>query len=209
MSILKTVGKLVKNQTVLFTVLAAVALIYVMKNYSTGKSLGGIQGLKNSDSRQNSNPAGFAVPLDGRPALGADGAAVGNCGQGNNFKPSGPLGTNETNALVTGVTTNSQGLPPSCAQQQVIDPRQLLPRDENTSFKQMNPAGSGGVENVSLLKAGFHIGINTVGQSLRNANLQLRSEPPNPQLNTGPWNTSSIGPDLTRRALEVGCQGGQ
>ena len=46
----------------------------------------------------------------------------------------------------------------------------------------MNPMGAGDVANVSLLRAGYHIGINTVGQSLRNANLQLRSEPANPQL---------------------------
>ena len=46
----------------------------------------------------------------------------------------------------------------------------------------MNPMGAGDVKDVSLLRAGYHIGINTVGQSLRNANLQLRSEPANPQL---------------------------
>ena len=73
----------------------------------------------------------------------------------------------------------------------------------------MNPAGAGDIQNVSLLKAGYHIGINTVGQSLRNANLQLRSEPANPQLNVGPWNQTTIGPDLNRRALEVGCHSGQ
>ena len=65
--------------------------------------------------------------------------------------------------------------------------------------------GSGDLKNVSLLKAGWHIGINTVGQSLRNANLQLRSEPVNPQLNTGPWNQSTITADMQRRPLEIGC----
>ena len=65
----------------------------------------------------------------------------------------------------------------------------------------MNPMGAGDVANVSL-RAGYHIGINTVGQSLRNAN-QLRSEPANPQLNVGPWNTSTIGPDFNRRPLEI------
>ena len=113
------------------------------------------------------------------------------------------------NASVSGIATSSFGMPPSCAKQAVVDPRQLLPNDSNNSFSQMNPAGAGDIQNVSLLKAGYHIGINTVGQSLRNANLQLRSEPANPQLNIGPWNQSSIGPDLSRRALEVGCHSGQ
>ena len=47
--------------------------------------------------------------------------------------------------------------------------------------------------------------IDTVGQSLRNANLQIRSEPPNPQLNVGPWNQSTIESDFLRPPLEIGC----
>ena len=208
MNILKTVAKLAKNHTVLFTVVAAVALIYIMKNYSIGKGLGGIQGLKNKNTSQDAMAK--AVPLQfGQPAEGANGAPVGNCGQGTHYKASHPLGSNETNASVSGVTTNNYGLPPSCSQQPVADPRELLPKDTNNQFSQMNPAGAGDIQNVSLLQAGYHIGINTVGQSLRNANLQIRSEPANPQLNTGPWNTSTIGPDLSRRALEVGCHTGQ
>ena len=69
----------------------------------------------------------------------------------------------------------------------------------------MNPRGNGDLLNVSLLEAGHHIGINTVGQSLRNANLQLRSEPANPQMNIGPWNNTTMGPDVSRRPLEIGC----
>ena len=45
-------------------------------------------------------------------------------------------------------------------------------------------------------------GIDTKGSSLRNANLQLRSEPPNPRRAVGPWLTSTIDPDLMRRPLE-------
>jgi hypothetical protein len=60
---------------------------------------------------------------------------------------------------------------------------------------------------VNLMKAGSIIGINTVGSSLRNANLQVRSEPPNPQLNVGPWNNTTIAPDLMRVPLEIGCGG--
>lgn len=38
----------------------------------------------------------------------------------------------------------------------------------------------------------------------RNSNLDLRSAPPNPMLAVGPWNNSTIYPDLLRRPLE-GC----
>ena len=63
--------------------------------------------------------------------------------------------------------------------------------------------GSGDLKNVSLLKAGWHIGINTVGQSLRNANLQLRSEPPTSikYLTVEPTTISAT----MRRPLEIGC----
>ena len=40
-------------------------------------------------------------------------------------------------------------------------------------------------------------------QSLRNANLQIRSEPPNPQTEVCAWNQSTIGPDQHRRNLEI------
>jgi hypothetical protein len=86
----------------------------------------------------------------------------------------------------------------------VEDPSSLLPNDVNNEWAKLNPVGSHDLKNVSLLKAGYHIGIDTVGQSLRNANLQLRSEPPNPQFNVGPFNNTTIGPDLIRPTLEIG-----
>jgi hypothetical protein len=49
-----------------------------------------------------------------------------------------------------------------------------------------------------------HIGVNTVGQTLRNANRQLRSEPPNPQVKVSPFLQTTIGPDTNRKPLEIG-----
>jgi len=213
MNLKKTITNLANNHTVLFTIVAAVALMYVMKNYSNGKGLGGTAGYANSALSQKAfGDAGANYVLNARNPPqpgGAGGSPTGTCGQGTNYKASAGLGQNESNASVSGIATSSFGMPPSCAKQAVVDPKQLLPRDSNNSFSQMNPGGAGDIQNVSLLKAGYHIGINTVGQSLRNANLQLRSEPANPQLNIGPWNQTTIGPDLARRALEVGCHGGQ
>ena len=58
--------------------------------------------------------------------------------------------------------------------------------------------------NQVFLTPGGQIGTNTSLDSLRNGNQSLRSEPPNPVLAVGPWNLSTIYPDLTRRPLE-GC----
>lgn len=81
---------------------------------------------------------------------------------------------------------------------------ELLPADSNSQWAQLNPAGTGELASINLLKAGYHVGIDTVGQTLKNANLQIRSEPPNPKLNVGPWNNSTITPDLMRTPLELG-----
>ena len=122
-------------------------------------------------------------------------------------RPSDPNG-NEVFASANGVQTSMPGVPSSCSQPNIQNPAELLPKDSNSQWAQLNPSGKGELANVNLLKAGYHIGIDTIGQTLRNANLQIRSEPPNPQLSVGPWNNSTIEPDFMRPPLELG-QGGQ
>lgn len=119
-------------------------------------------------------------------------------------KPSEPLGQNEVFSSVNGVQTSMPGIPSSCSQPNIQNPAELLPKDSNSQWAQLNPSGKGDLANINLLKAGYHIGIDTVGQTLRNANLQIRSEPPNPQLNVGPWNQTTIEPDFMRVPLEFG-----
>jgi hypothetical protein len=85
-----------------------------------------------------------------------------------------------------------------------LNPEDLLPSKEATLWSQANPTGKGALEDKNFLHAAYHVGINTVGQSLRNANLQLRSEPPNPTKHVGPWMQSTIEPDLNRKPLEIG-----
>ena len=86
------------------------------------------------------------------------------------------------------------------------DPSELLPSEAGSEeFAQLNPSGQGELANVNLLKAGYHIGIDTIGQSLRNANQQIRSEPANPQLCVGPWNNTTIEPDFMHSPLEIGA----
>jgi len=119
-------------------------------------------------------------------------------------RPSEPLGQNEVFASANGVQTSMPGIPSSCSHPNIQNPAELLPKDSNSQWAQLNPSGKGELANVNLLKAGYHIGIDTIGQTLRNANLQIRSEPPNPQLYVGPWNQSSIEPDFMRVPLELG-----
>lgn len=92
---------------------------------------------------------------------------------------------------------------PACSKASNLEnPADLLPKGGNNEFSNVQ---GGNLQNVNLLKAGYHIGIDTVGQTLRNANLQLRSEYANPRVNVGPWNNTTIEPDTQRKSLEIGC----
>jgi hypothetical protein len=90
--------------------------------------------------------------------------------------------------------------------QSVANPSDLLPQDKNSEWAALNPVtmNQGNIAMPDLLQAGYHIGLDTIGQTLRNANLQLRSDPIISKSNIGPWNQSTIEPDLARVPLEVG-----
>jgi hypothetical protein len=131
---------------------------------------------------------------------------VSNSSGGGGVRAANPLGENEVFSSAKGISTSQGASANSAANLVATKPSDLLPKDKHNEWAKMNPTGNGDLKNVNLLKAGYHIGINTVGNSLRNANLQIRSEPANPQMNTGPWNASTIEPDLHRQPLDIGGQ---
>jgi hypothetical protein len=93
--------------------------------------------------------------------------------------------------------------PAGCYPRDQLTPSELLPKDPNSVWAQQNPMGTGSLKGKNFLSAGALIGVNTVGQSLRNANYQLRSEPPNPQVPVSVFNQTTIEPDINRRTLEI------
>jgi hypothetical protein len=83
----------------------------------------------------------------------------------------------------------------------------LLPNPNTERFEGFESCGENletSLANQVFLSPGGAMGTNTTMFSNRNGNQSIRSEPPNPVLAVGPWNLSSIFPDLTRRPLE-GC----
>jgi hypothetical protein len=95
--------------------------------------------------------------------------------------------------------------PAGCYPRDQLTPSELLPKDSNSVWAEQNPMGPGSLKGKNFLSAGALIGVNTVGQSLRNANLQIRSEPPNPQVQVSIFNQSTISPDISHRPLEIGA----
>jgi hypothetical protein len=87
----------------------------------------------------------------------------------------------------------------------VSNPADLLPNSSANDWSNLNPVSSSDLRNINLLNPTQLVGINTQGSSLRNSNLQVRSEPANPRTNTNcPWNISTIETDTFRRPLEIG-----
>ena len=177
MSFLSDLEKTVRSNHIL-VVLGAIVLVYAVYTYSDQKfALSSEPLLSNPNDRQVSS---------GQQAA--------------------PVGTTGANGYTAVDAMTGQGAPPAGATNMpVANPSDLLPRDTNNQWGSLNPAGSGDLSGQNLLSATFLTGIDTIGNTMKNANLQLRSEPPNPQLNVGPWNQSTFAPDLMRTPLELGA----
>ena len=91
----------------------------------------------------------------------------------------------------------------NCFPQAQLSPNELLPlNDESSAWASVNQTST--FEGKNFLQAGWTAGISSVGSTLRNANRQLRSEPPNPQVRVSPWMQTTVEPDITRKPFEIG-----
>jgi len=122
-----------------------------------------------------------------------------------NIQASNPSGNERYDYVDNSVAAASINDNQTCFNRDRLTSTDLLPKEGGDSkWAQINPATSGDVRDQNYLTAGYHIGVNTVGQSLRNANLQLRSEIPNPQQPVSPWMISTIEPDIRPVSFEIG-----
>ena len=124
---------------------------------------------------------------------------------GNNTVPLGyPSSEPDDAAKINDITGGGQiptVPPPNCSQEPTLNPSELLPKNNANEWGSSSPGNAP----MNFLDSGYLAGINTVSGSLRNANLQLRSEPPNPTSLVSPWLNSTIEPDLMRAPFEIGC----
>ena len=115
------------------------------------------------------------------------------------------LSPQELDSKSNGVSTKQPGQhenPTRCMNQNWVSSN-LLPKNDNiVSSDGFEFAPKVDMQNMNFLDSQSVIGVDTQTSSLRNANVQLRSEPPNPKTDVSPWLNSTIEPDLTRRPLE-------
>ena len=98
---------------------------------------------------------------------------------------------------------SSNGLPVNLFPQNQLTPSELLPKDTNSIYSQMNPSQCD-LQEKNFLEAGYHVGISTHGQANPIPNLQIRSDPIIPPRNVSPWSQSTKQPDTNRRHFEIG-----
>jgi hypothetical protein len=146
---------------------------------------------KANATNDTSGQAQKAANLNNPNAAPAAGAGAGSEGYADLSDMEGPAKFGNADA------------PAGCYPRDQLTPGELLPKDPNSVWAQQNPMGTGSLKGKNFLSAGALIGVNTVGQSLRNANLQIRSEPPNPQVPVSIFLQSTIGPDISHRTLEI------
>ena len=117
---------------------------------------------------------------------------------------SGPSNSPQTPTPVTNLATTGGYM-----NKQVANPSDLLPQDKNSQWAALNPVAmsDGMVMTPPVTEAGYFQGIDTIGQTLRNPNMQLRSDPIIEKVDVGPWMNSTIEPDLARTPLELGYGG--
>ena len=189
---------------VIVTILLLLVLVgFIFLSYNNRSKMMAAERFFNGDaSAYRQSPADVA---NAQYSPDAASAGVGS------YAASDPSG-NETNALASGGggalgrPGPMEGPTPACFPRDRLSAAELLPKDaSNSKWAQMNPAGQGDLQDQNFLTAGYHIGIDTVGSSLKNPNLQLRSEPPVSMRPVSPWNQSSITySDINRRPLEIG-----
>jgi hypothetical protein len=108
---------------------------------------------------------------------------------------------NSANKMPPAGVANGYALAP------VANPADLLPKPSNMTGA-LNPVSNvaaGTPFPTDLIQAASLQGLDTIGSSLRNPNLDLRSDPIIPKVNIGPWYQSTIEPDLARVPLELGA----
>jgi len=145
-------------------------------------------------------------------------ASLGNKFGGGNFNVkltgnSGAVGPNTTNVnglgVVEGAPDYTLGVTPIISKEKKakkLTAKDLLPKATKDDWfdmpydnKQMMR-----IENENLIAGTAtqaRIGIDTQGQTLKNASHDLRAAPPNPKFNVGPWFISTIEPDYNIKPI--------
>jgi len=189
MTVLNKLSKGITNEQIL-GVIALVFVVFAFYKYSEGKNL-----LQSPMTALN--PASYLS----NPSI----ENVSSQSITNSSSTYAPYNGNSNSQIATSADSAS-AINQLVSTKAVSNPADLLPISSANDWSNLNPVSSSDLRNINLLNPTQLVGINTQGSSLRNSNLQVRSEPANPRTNTNcPWNISTIETDTFRRPLEIGA----
>jgi hypothetical protein len=189
MTVLNKLSKGITNEQIL-GVIALVFVVFAFYKYSEGKNL-----LQSPMTALN--PASYLS----NPSI----ENVSSQSITNSNSTYAPYNGNSNSQIATSADSAS-AINQLVSTKAVSNPADLLPISSANDWSNLNPVSSSDLRNINLLNPTQLVGINTQGSSLRNSNLQVRSEPANPRTNTNcPWNISTIETDTFRRPLEIGA----
>jgi len=84
----------------------------------------------------------------------------------------------------------------------MMNSQNLMPNElENGWFDVAPLINTKHITDTHLLHPKVHMGVNTVGSSLKNGTHDIRGDIPNPKLNVSPWNNSTIEPDTNIKGI--------
>lgn len=78
----------------------------------------------------------------------------------------------------------------------LFDLNKVMPQETQEDWFDVEPLlSTKKIRGTHLIHPKVHMGVNTVGTSLRNATHDIRGDVPNPKTTVSPWNNSTIEPD--------------
>jgi hypothetical protein len=193
------------------------------ENFSEHSPIDNLEGMQNVDNVDNSdNVENFGESPTSLPVPKAE-SVIKSSKLGNNFgggkfstKLTGAgsnVGPNTTNvnglSLEGGVNDYTLGVTPVISKEKKakkLSAKDLLPKESQDDWFDMpyDKKQMMRIENENLLAGSStqsRIGIDTQGQTLRNASHDLRAAPLNPKFNVGPWLNSTIEPDYNIKPI--------
>ena len=175
-------GEDVRN--IFFVVALAVVAVITMKHMGNSEGLGSMMDQDELDhALQNQVAESMAAAGDGPMGVGA----------------------NADGMDISGLIQDDRHLPQFA--DTTLNAEDLLPAQNDERFNELHPRGGAGkLSGGNFLASKAHFGVDTQGTSLRNANLQLRSELANPVIdNLTPFNMSTIDDTgVMRKGMEIG-----
>ena len=164
MTVLNKLSKGIKNEQIL-GVITLLFVVYAFYKYSEGKNILVSPMTALNPGSYTSNPSIENVSSQSIT---------------NSNSTYAPYNGNSNSQIATSADSAS-AINQLVSSKAVSNPADLLPNSSANDWSNLNPVSSSDLRNINLLNPTQLVGINTQGSSLRNSNLQIRSEPANPR----------------------------